>query len=47
MSEISPVAGAAAALIAACGLELTFRLTRADDSHDEPITTALALTPAS
>jgi len=34
------------ALIAACGLELTFGLTRADDSYDEPITTALALTPA-
>ena len=34
------------ALIAACGLELTFALTRADDSYDEQIAAALALTPA-
>lgn len=34
------------ALIAACGLELTFALARADDSYDEPIEAALALTPA-
>jgi transcriptional regulator with XRE-family HTH domain len=33
-------------LIAACGLELTFALTRADDSYDEQIAAALALTPA-
>ena len=33
-------------LIAACGLELTFGLARADDSADEQITAALALTPA-
>lgn len=33
-------------LIAACGLELTFALTRADDSYDAPIATALALAPA-
>jgi len=34
------------ALIAACGLELTFALTRADDSYDAQIAAALALTPA-
>jgi hypothetical protein len=34
------------ALIAACGLELTFALARADDSYDEQIAAALALTPA-
>jgi transcriptional regulator with XRE-family HTH domain len=34
------------ALVAACGLELTFALARADDSYDEQIATALALTPA-
>ena len=34
------------ALIAACGLELTFGLARADDSYDEQIETALALPPA-
>ncbi len=34
------------ALIAACGLELTFGLARADDSYDEQIAAALALTPA-
>jgi transcriptional regulator with XRE-family HTH domain len=33
-------------LIAACGLELTFGLARADDSYDEQIAAALALTPA-
>jgi hypothetical protein len=33
------------ALIAASGLELTFGLARADDSYDEQIATALALTP--
>lgn len=33
------------ALIAACGLELTFGLARADDSYDEQIEAALALTP--
>jgi transcriptional regulator with XRE-family HTH domain len=33
-------------LIAACGLELTFGLARADDSYDEQIATALALAPA-
>lgn len=32
-------------LIAACGLELTFGLARADDSYDHQITQALALTP--
>ncbi|HEY6356073.1 MAG TPA: helix-turn-helix transcriptional regulator [Burkholderiaceae bacterium] len=32
-------------LIAACGLELTVGLARADDSYDEQITAALALTP--
>jgi transcriptional regulator with XRE-family HTH domain len=34
------------ALIAACGLELTFALTRADDSYDAQIAASLALTPA-
>ncbi|MCA1700132.1 MAG: helix-turn-helix transcriptional regulator [Actinobacteria bacterium] len=34
------------ALIAACGLELTFALARADDSYDEQIAAALALKPA-
>jgi transcriptional regulator with XRE-family HTH domain len=34
------------ALRAACGLELTFGLARADDSYDEQIVTALALPPA-
>ena len=34
------------ALIAACGLELTFGLARADDSYDEQIEAALALAPA-
>jgi transcriptional regulator with XRE-family HTH domain len=34
------------ALIAACGLELTFGLARADDSYDEQIAAALALAPA-
>ena len=33
-------------LVAACGLELTFGLARADDSYDEQITAALALMPA-
>jgi transcriptional regulator with XRE-family HTH domain len=33
-------------LIAACGLELTFGLARADDSYDHQIAAALALTPA-
>jgi transcriptional regulator with XRE-family HTH domain len=33
-------------LIAACGLELTVGLARADDSYDEQIAPALALTPA-
>jgi len=32
--------------MAACGLELTFGLARADHSYDEQITEALALTPA-
>ena len=34
------------ALIAACGLELTFGLARADDSYDHQIAQALALEPA-
>lgn len=34
------------ALIAACGLELTFGLARADDSYDAQITDALTLAPA-
>jgi transcriptional regulator with XRE-family HTH domain len=34
------------ALIGACGLELTFRLARADDSYDGQIAAALALPPA-
>lgn len=34
------------ALIAACGLELTLGLARADDSYDEQIAAALALEPA-
>lgn len=34
------------ALIAACGLELTFGLARADDSYEEPIAAALGLAPA-
>lgn len=34
------------ALIAACGLELTFGLARADDSYDEQIAAALELEPA-
>jgi transcriptional regulator with XRE-family HTH domain len=34
------------ALIAACGLELTVGVARADNSYDEQITAALALTPA-
>lgn len=34
------------ALIAACGLELTFALARADDSYDAQIATGLALSPA-
>ena len=34
------------ALIAACGLELTFGLARADHSYDEHIAAALSLTPA-
>jgi transcriptional regulator with XRE-family HTH domain len=34
------------ALIAACGLELTFGLARADRSYDEQIAAALSLTPA-
>jgi transcriptional regulator with XRE-family HTH domain len=33
-------------LIAACGLELTFGLARADDSYDQQIAEALALAPA-
>ncbi len=33
-------------LIAACGLELTFGLARADFSYDEAITSALAIPPA-
>src|SRR5258708_39556378 len=33
-------------LIAACGLELTFGLARADHSYDEQILAALALAPA-
>jgi transcriptional regulator with XRE-family HTH domain len=33
-------------LIAACGLELTFGLARADTSYDEQIATALGLAPA-
>ncbi len=33
-------------LIAACGLELTFGLARADSSYDEVIATALAIPPA-
>lgn len=33
-------------LIAACGLELTFGLTHADDSYDEQIVASLALSPA-
>jgi transcriptional regulator with XRE-family HTH domain len=33
-------------LIAACGLELTFGLARADSSYDEPVRSALKLAPA-
>ena len=45
-ARVTPSLERLLALIAACGLEPTFGLARADDSYDDQTAVALALTPA-